>query len=83
MYNLFSAVFLLLLLSMLILSLPLSGLGSQSTLALCSVHVGQGHTIQFVGGLVFFSGFFVSPCLVALLGGINGCGWYLEEGRGC
>ena len=47
------------------------------------MHVGQGHTIQFVGGLVFFSGFFVSPCLVALLGGINGCGWYLEEGRGC
>ena len=38
---------------------------------------------NLLGGWHFFSGFFVSPCLVALFGGINRCGWYLAEGRGC
>ena len=75
----FSALF-----SMLILSLPLVGLGSKSTSLspdLCVRTPRQYDTICWE--LNLNSGFFAFFGLIALADIINKCGWCLPGGRGC
>ena len=71
--------------SILILSLPLLGLGpSLPLLALGSVYVGQGSTIRLVGSWIsFLDSLFFFSWLIVWADGINKCGWCLAGGRGC
>ena len=70
--------------SMLILSLPLLGLGSKSTFlspGFCVRRPKQYDTICWELNLI--SGFFAFFWLVVWVDGINKCGWCLAGGRGC
>ena len=79
----FSAVFLSYF-NMLILSLPIIGLGSKSTFlspGFCVRRPKQYDTICWELNLI--SGFFAFFWLVVWADGINKCGWCLAGGRGC
>ena len=68
----------------LILSLPLLGLGSKSTSlspGFCVSRPRQYHTICWE--LDLFSGLFVFSWLIVWADGINKCGWCLAGGSGC
>ena len=81
---LFSSVVSLPFLSMLILSLPLLGLGSKSTClspGFCVRRPWQYNTIFWELNLVF--GFFAFFWLIVWGDRINKCGWCLAGGRGC
>ena len=83
-YDLLSVVFFLLGLSLLILSLPLLGLGSKSTSlspGFCVRKPRQYDTIYWEFGL--FSESFVSSWMIVRADGVNGRGWCLAGGRGC
>ena len=70
--------------SMLILSLPLLGLGSKSTSlspGFCVRRPRQYDTICWELNLI--SGFFAFFWLIVWADGINKCGWCLAGGRGC
>ena len=70
--------------SMLILSLPLLGLGLKSTLfstRFCVCRPRQYDTICWELDLI--SGFFAFFWLIVWTDGINKCGWSLAGGRGC
>ena len=71
-------------LSLVILSLPLLGLGSKSTSlspGFCVRRPSQYNTICWEFGL--FSESFVSSWMIVWADGVNGCGWCLAGGMGC
>ena len=74
-YDLFSSADFLPYFGMLILSLPLLGLGS--------LYVDQGSTIQFVGSWISFLGYLLFFWLMVWANRINKCGWCLAGGRRC
>ena len=83
-YNLFSSGVFLPYLSMLILLLPLLGLGSKSTSfspGFCDI--GQGSTIRFVGSWISFLRSFFFFRLFLWADGINKCWCCLSGGRRC
>ena len=83
-YHLFSSGVFLSYFSMLILSLPLLGLGSKSTSlspGFCVRRPRQYDTICWELDLI--SGFFVFFLLIVWADGINKCGWCLAGDRGC
>ena len=83
-YDLFSSSVFLPYFSILILSLPLLGLGSKSTSlspGFCVRRPRQYDTICWELNLI--SGFFAFFWLIVWADGINKCGWCLAGGRGC
>ena len=83
-YSLFSSGVFLPYFSILILLLPLLGLGCKSTslrLGLCVHRPRQYDTIWWKLNLI--SGFFVFLRLFVCADGINKCWWCLAGGRGC
>ena len=83
-YDVFSFAVFLPYFSMLILSLPLLGLGSKSTSlspGFCVCRPRQYDTICWELNLI--SGFFAFFWLIVWADGINKCGWCLPGGRGC
>ena len=83
-YDLFSSAVFLPYFSMLILSLPLLGLGSKSTSlspGFCVRRPRQYDTICWELNLI--SGFFAFFWLIVWADGINKCGWCLAGGRWC
>ena len=83
-YDLFSSAVFLPYFNMLILSLPLLGLGSKSTSlspGFCVRRPRQYDTICWELNLI--SGFFAFFWLIVWADGINKCGWCLAGGRGC
>ena len=83
-YDLFSSAVFLPYFSMLILSLPLLGLGSISTSfspGFCVDRPGQYNMICWELNLI--SGFFGFFWLIVWLDVVNKCGWFLAGGRGC
>ena len=82
-HDLFSFVVFLPYFSMLILSLPLLGMGSKSTSlpGFCVHRSRQYDTILWELNLI--SWFFTFFRLIVWADGINKCGWRLARGRGC
>ena len=69
---------------MLILSLPLLGLGSKSTSLWPGLYVGRPCQYNMIcWELDPISGFFVFFWLIVCADVINKCGWCLARGRGC
>ena len=69
---------------MLILSLPLLGLGSKSTSLRPGLYVGRPFQYNMISWeLDPISGFFVFFWLIVCADVINKCGWCLARGRGC
>ena len=83
-YDLFSVVFFLLGLGLLILSLSLLGLGSRLTFFSTGFCVRSSRQYETIcGELDLFPGFFVSSWMVVWADGVNGSGWCLAGGRAC
>ena len=84
-YDLFSSAVFLPYFSMLILSLPLLGLGPKSTSLsprFCIRRPRQHNTICWKLNVFLISGFFAFSWLIVWADGINKCGWPLAGGRG-
>ena len=84
MIQVFSVVFLLLDLSLLILPLHPLGLGFKSTPFSPVFSVGRTSEYNMIiWELIIFQVFFVSCWAIVWADGGNGCGWCLAGGRGC
>ena len=83
-YDLFSSAVFLPYLSMLILWLPLLGLGAKSTSLSPGLRVRRPRQYDTIcWGLNLISEFFAFFWLIVWADGINKCDWWLAGGRGC